>query len=402
MCEFPEARVLVIDDRPENVTLLTLILTRAGYTNVESTTQSCDAVAMFEAFEPDIVLLDLQMPHPDGYEVMAAMRELTPAGGYLPIVILTADGSEETRTRAFAASANDFLGAHIQYAETVLRVGNLLRTRMLHTVLQRHLFDVQSELDRTGLAEREAYELRQQLIVRARQAIGGPGLQMVYQPVVRLHDGAVIGAEALARFSSLPERSPDVWFSEAASVGLGTQLEIKALELAAAGFSQLPAQAYLAVNASPLTVLSPQIADVIGNVPAERLVIEITEHERIGDDKEFAEALQVQRDKGVRIAVDDAGIGYSGLKRILQLSPDIIKIDRELITDIDHDPARRAMVNALVQFAADTRAQLVAEGIETSAELATLDELGVEFGQGYLLGRPKPLPPQTADIESGI
>lgn len=118
------------------------------------------------------------------------------------------------------------------------------------------------------------------------------------------------------------------------------------------------------------------------------MVVEITEHAAIENLDVLLMEIDRLRDLGVRIAVDDAGAGYSGLQQIIRLRPDVIKLDMSLTQDVDKDLARRSLASAMVQFAHDTNAHVVAEGIETEAEMRTLRSLGVEMGQGYHLGRP--------------
>jgi len=102
-------------------------------------------------------------------------------------------------------------------------------------------------------------------------------------------------------------------------------------------------------------------------------------------------ALQPLRKNGMRLAVDDAGAGYSGLQHILQIRPDLIKLDMTLTRHINLDPARKALASALVAFARDTGSGIIAEGVETASELETLRGLGIEKAQGYFLGRPTPI-----------
>jgi EAL domain-containing protein (putative c-di-GMP-specific phosphodiesterase class I) len=120
------------------------------------------------------------------------------------------------------------------------------------------------------------------------------------------------------------------------------------------------------------------------------LVLEITEHAPIEDYPRLADALVTLRHHA-RLAVDDAGAGYAGLRHILEVQPQFVKLDISLVRAVDKDAARRAMIGGMVAFARDAGCALIAEGIETPGELATLQELGVRFGQGYLLGRPAPV-----------
>ena len=138
--------------------------------------------------------------------------------------------------------------------------------------------------------------------------------------------------------------------------------------------------------------MSAGIVEALSRVAGSRIVLELTEHTRIDDYPALLEALDELRQHGVRIAVDDAGAGYAGLQQILGLRPDIIKLDVDLTRGIDTDPVRRALAACLVRFGEDTNSVIVAEGIETAAELETLRQLGVPWGQGYLLARPGPLP----------
>jgi EAL domain-containing protein (putative c-di-GMP-specific phosphodiesterase class I) len=122
--------------------------------------------------------------------------------------------------------------------------------------------------------------------------------------------------------------------------------------------------------------------------PLDRVVVEITEHSSIADYKPVRAAREQLRERGVRVAVDDAGSGYASLRHVLELAPDLIKIDRSLISGVDADPVRGSMVAAVLMFALQSGASVVAEGVETVAELDVLRELGVEHAQGYLIARP--------------
>ena len=136
-------------------------------------------------------------------------------------------------------------------------------------------------------------------------------------------------------------------------------------------------------------MLDPRFDTLLQRIPSlDRLVLEITEHAAVDHYEAIAERLKTYRERGLKIAVDDAGAGYASFRHILNLGPNRIKLDMSLTRDIDADPARRALAAALIHFSAETGSTLVAEGVETAAELATLKELGVNKAQGYFLGRP--------------
>jgi EAL domain-containing protein (putative c-di-GMP-specific phosphodiesterase class I) len=241
----------------------------------------------------------------------------------------------------------------------------------------------------------EAEQQREHSEKLIRYTIANRTLETHFQPIVDLKSGGAVGTEALARFDHYPLRPPDVWFAEAASVGLGVELELIALDLALEQLHRLPSGLYLSINASVETIMSVQFQDSLTDAPAERLVLELTEHTEVDDYRTFERSIHDLRAKGVRLAVDDAGAGFASFRHILNLQPDVIKLDIGLTRGIDRDPARRALGRALLSFGMDAyNASIVAEGIETKDEFNTLRALGFSCGQGFYLGRPSRLPLQ--------
>ncbi len=201
-----------------------------------------------------------------------------------------------------------------------------------------------------------------------------------------------MGADALSRFVGTPVRPPDQWFSDAASVGLAVELELMAMEIALRQLLHLSGDVYLSLNASAETIMSDGLASVLADAPNERVVLELAEVVPAEHFPAFAQRITDVRAKGIRLAVDDAGSGDSSFRRLLQLKPDIFKLDIGLSRGIDADPARRSFGRALLNFGLDASgAEFVAEGIETQDELDSLRSLGCSAGQGYYLGRPAPL-----------
>lgn len=225
---------------------------------------------------------------------------------------------------------------------------------------------------------------------RVRRVLEADDFAIAVQPIVRLDSGALVGAEALARFPSPPVQGPDRWFADAYAAGLGPELELAAARKAINLLGELPPRAYLSVNIGPEALATTEFIDLVVHADAERLVIELTEHFAVEDYERLRSALCRLRRAGARLAIDDTGAGFASLAHILKLSPEIIKLDRDLARGIDADPVRRALAAALVDFAKQTGAQVVAEGLETDAELATVRQLGIDLGQGYLLGKPGP------------
>jgi EAL domain-containing protein (putative c-di-GMP-specific phosphodiesterase class I) len=237
---------------------------------------------------------------------------------------------------------------------------------------------------------RDAAKAAQEKEDRIRAVIEQNQISMVYQPIWNLDARQIVGFECLARFPAAPSRSPDKWFNEAFETNLGVLLEVTAIRVAQDALAALPPDLYLAVNASPRTILSGELPGVLATMPAQRLVLEITEHAHVEDYERLLEALRPLRLRGARLAVDDAGARYASLQHILQLRPELIKLDMGLTRNIDRDPARRALASALVAFARATGSEIIAEGVETEAELNALRGIGVEKAQGYFLARPMP------------
>ncbi len=237
---------------------------------------------------------------------------------------------------------------------------------------------------------------------RIRDALAQRPVHIVHQPIFDLGEGRAVMSEALARFTVEPERAPDVWFREAWRVGLGAELEFLAASVALEDLERLPEDCRLAINASPALLEHPLGAAIASWPHLERLVLEITEHVDAEDFAHTRDFLAPLRARGLRVAMDDAGNGYSSLQRMIALAPDIIKLDLDLVRGIDHDPVRRSLATAIVSFATDIGATLVAEGVEHPDELASLRALGVPCVQGYLLARPGPVEAVGAPVTFAV
>lgn len=213
-------------------------------------------------------------------------------------------------------------------------------------------------------------------------------LTSVLQPIVRLADGATVGYEALARFPIEYDLSTSRWFEDAARHGLSVPLELAAVEAGLACLPRIPGDAYIALNVSPETACNERLSSLLAASEPQRLVLEITEHTPVDDYGQLNTCLATLQARGVRIAVDDTGAGFASLRHVLRLSPDIIKLDISLVREVDQRPRMQALIAALLAFAEGTRAQLIAEGVETERQCDALKALGVPFAQGYFLGHP--------------
>jgi EAL domain-containing protein (putative c-di-GMP-specific phosphodiesterase class I) len=211
-------------------------------------------------------------------------------------------------------------------------------------------------------------------------------VRIVFQPIIDLRTGEIAGYEALSRFDGPVDHPPNVWFEQAHRCGLGYRLEALAVERALRAPDR-PAGTYLTVNLS----LSSLASDEVSAILPERLdgvVIEITENELVTDKADILAAMALVRERGARLAVDDAGSGYAGLQHVMRLEPDIIKLDRTLVDGVAADPVKAALIEAFVRYGRRIDATICAEGIETLDDLEVLADIDVSFGQGWVIGRP--------------
>jgi EAL domain-containing protein (putative c-di-GMP-specific phosphodiesterase class I) len=225
-------------------------------------------------------------------------------------------------------------------------------------------------------------------------AAGGPAIAL--QPIVDLADGTPVGAEALSRFPAEWGMTPDVVFEQAHSIGLGHELEVQALRGAAALLDRNTG--YVAMNVSPATLLTDGCARLLRELPLDRVLLELSEHDPVEDYDALAAVLAPLRAAGLRLAIDDVGAGFSSLRHIVVTTPDVIKIDRSIVSGLDADPVLSTLVGSLVEFARGMRARVVAEGVETAEEAVVLRRLGVDSGQGWHFGRPAVPEPARAEL----
>jgi diguanylate cyclase (GGDEF)-like protein len=249
-----------------------------------------------------------------------------------------------------------------------------------------------------SLADRDEQQARRALA----DVIAHGRIAMATQPIVDLRTGTIHAYEALARFGVPGDMSTGELFALAEQVGMREQLDLACLVQGLALLPHRPAGTRLTVNVSSQLLADPRAIGVLAaQEDLQGLVLEVTEEALVRDYAALQRAVRPLVERGVRIAVDDMGAGYSGLRHAIDLHPAYLKLDRALVSGIDRDPKRAALVDALLRYAQHAGSHIVAEGVETDGELATLVQLGVRFAQGYLLGRPAPPWPELAAAPSG-
>ena len=300
--------------------------------------------------------------------ILPATKSL-PVGAHLSVPLRHPDGTPYGTICCFSAAPNRKLGAR-----------DLDVLRMCADV-------VGAILEQERRAASEVTSRRD----RIARIIDDEAIGIVFQPLYRVADGRLTGFEALSRFPQNPQRQVDAWFAEAAEVGLGLELEFLAVRKALTALSRLDDSLKLTVNLSHAAIRSEHFARALEGVPVHRVVVELTEHAVVDCYESLRQALAPFRTRGLRLAIDDVGAGHSTFRHILDLNPEMIKLDRTLIRGLNDDTARRALAEALTLYGRRIGCEVVAEGVETEEELAVIATLGITRVQGYLLGRPMPL-----------
>ena len=379
------------DDAGARAALAELIESEPSLSLVGQATDAAEAVHLATLYRPDVALLDVRMPQGGGPRATREIRRCSPR---TRVVALSIHEDKGTVLEMIRAGAEGYLvkGGSPQEIIEAIHSSARGRIRLSDSVTREVVEELAGRLRRQNLAavrDRVRGE-------RIRLMVRGIGVRLAFQPIVDLGTGRVLGVEALARFSDPTGRGPAQWLAEAEALGMRTSLELSILKAALARIPDLPTQTFMSVNLSPVTLVSSPLDSIIKPTSLERVVFEVTEHAPVGDYQGLNEALATVRPHGVRLAIDDAGAGFASLRHVVQLSPEFIKLDRGLIADIDSDLSQRALASALIAFAGQIGATIVAEGIETQSQLDTLRRLGVSVGQGFFLAPPGPLSAVTA------
>lgn len=380
-------RVLIADDEADvRAALADLIASEENLQLVGAARDAAETVELAVAHHPDVAIIDVKMPGGGP----RAVREILKRSPGTRVLALSAYEDRSTVVRMLGAGAVGYLVKGTSSDEIVRAIGRAVQGQasVSTEVMAGVVHELTTQLER----EETRVEERRERLDRIQRVLRGEGMAMVYQPIWDLRAQAVVGMEALARFSIAPDRPPNEWFDEAAELGLGVEMELLAIRAALADLHRIPDGAYLSLNLSHRTAMSTPLLGAIGAMSFDRLVWEITEHEPVEDYEALVPALEQLRARGSRVAIDDAGAGFASLRHTLMLSPDIIKLDISLTHEIDADRRKRALAAALISFADELDMAVVAEGIETQEELDTLLALGVRHGQGFHLARPAPLP----------
>ncbi len=380
-------RVLVVDDNDDLRLLVRHWL--GGCDRFDVVGEASSGAAAIEAarrLQPDLAVMDVSLPNGDGEEATRIIGSVSPR---TKVLAYSASVDRAFVLAMIGAGVNGYLvkSGHLDQlidALDAIASGSIY----LSDGLRAHLFDHV----RDSVGAQRAAALPLGLDHRMVDlALRPHALQIALQPVVDLTTNTTIGHEALARFAHT-DRPGDV-FAAADRIGRSTEVELVAARCAADIANRFHAPGrFISINASPDVLMNPEFAFILARTDPSSIVVELTEQIAVRDYSALNATVDRLRLDGFRLAIDDVGGGFASLSHVHRLRPDIIKVDRYLIENIQHDPIRRSMVAALVDIAANSDALLIAEGIQEASELHCLEDLGVKLGQGFLLGTPT-IPP---------
>lgn len=329
----------------------------------------------------DCILSDIGLPGMTGVDLLRLVRTYDLD---VPVVLMTAQPTVETAVAALELGAFTYLQKPFDLAEVE---GTLLRATKLAKLAR-----VKREAIAAGLGGSPIAGDRAGLEAVLRRAL--ETLHVVFQPIVDRGSGQTTGYEALMRTRepSLPD--PHAVLEAARRLDRLQEIGRRVREVAAATFRPPDGDALLFVNLHPADLLDSQL--YAANAPltalAHRVVLEITERTAIDDIVDTQHRVNELRFRGFRLAIDDLGAGYAGLTSFATLEPEFVKLDMSLVRDIETSQVKAQVVDSVTRMCRDVGVKVVAEGIETRAELARVIELGCHYLQGYLLGRPSPTP----------
>jgi EAL domain-containing protein (putative c-di-GMP-specific phosphodiesterase class I) len=364
-------RVLVVDDDPTMRRVCARVLGSEGWdvTVVESG-KTALATVRDHTTVFDCIVSDVHMPEMDGFALIAAIRH---HDDELPVLLMTGDPSLDGAVRAIDTGAVSYLSKPFDHETLAAGVARAARRHGVARMRRRESTPAALESGDT--------------VVRFERALARSW--MAFQPIVDLTNRRTFAYEALVRTDEESLKRPDVLIATAERLGRIHDLGRTVRAAVARAVVEVPDNILVFVNVHGLELTDEDLFSdgcaLAGLAP--RVVLEITE--RIGLDAVAGPArVAMLRQRGYRIAVDDLGAGYAALGALATLEPDIVKLDMSLIRDIDRHPTKRRVVGAIATLCRELGSRVVAEGVETQDELATVRELQIDLVQGYLLARP--------------
>jgi len=326
----------------------------------------------------------LAVPHGDRVTVILVDGDATAAGFVAGLELRSRADAREPWNRVAIRHGRELVGVMVFAPPPAVCVGDPT-TRAALDAIAMEVADHLANPAPSAVAN-AATAAAVERVDRVRRVLDDELFLMVFQPILDVRAGTTAAWEALSRFPAEPARPPQQWFREAADAGLGVALETAAARAALERLDDLPAGALLSINVSTTTAGSRTFRAALDAQPVDRVVVELNGPPEA--DEHFARNLRPLRDRGLRVAVDELRGGALRLDRFVTLEPDIVKLDPAATRAVENEPAARALTRAVVNLARGTPTRVAAQHVESSAQLDALTLLGVDWCQGFHLGRP--------------
>lgn len=384
---------------PDNVRLLSSILSRKGFELISAYSGQM-ALESLQNVQPDLILLDINMPGMSGYDLCEIIKQnkLTKD---IPIIFISALHDIQNVVHGFALGGVDYITKPFQLEEVIARVNTHISLHQLRRQLQIENQSLQDQIQ-------EKYNIDRDLYDDLSHAIQNNELELYYQPIIKIDSGNIDGFEALLRWNH-PKRgrvSPIDFIPIAEQTGLinsiGAWVAKQSMFQLSRWHLNYP-HVIVSINVSGHQLLDPGFVSMIkkdidsSGVPPTQIKLEITESAIITDVDRAIKLLHDLKSVGVKICLDDFGIGYSSLSRVQDFPIDVIKIDRTFLQQKNW-----TIANIISLLADSLNLEVIAEGIETGDQLAKLRAMGCEYGQGYLFSVPLSTVDATNLLAKGV
>ena len=365
--------ILLVDIDQALTQMLKMLLETRGYA-VHIATSGKEALDQIKV-TTDLVLLEIFLPDQQGFELCRKIRN-NKTTAHIPIIFLSSKLQPHDIVEGLYLGADDFITKPFAYEELIARMEAVMRRS---SIFYKNYFGNQNN---------------EMIISELRHIVEQEAIVPFFQPIYFFNPAHLFGLEVLSRpKTSGILSSPEILFKAAIQYGFYQDLEMIAWRKAVQYASQHLTNEKLFLNCNPYLIEGERLLNIKSifdqsQIKVENVVLEITERSAIMDYATFYQRLEDYRQHGFKFAIDDVGGGYASLEAIVQTKPEMLKIDRHIISNLKDDPFKKSIVKFIVSFCQENHILSIAEGIETKEELATVKELGVDGGQGYYLYKP--------------
>lgn len=362
---------ILIGDSNEDFAHATKTLLESRKYTVDLASNGADTLEKAK-FYPDLILIDRKLPEIDGHALCVHIRK-NKRLQHISIIILTEDDETTEKAKGLQLGADDYIAKSVGGEELIARIEAVLRRNQ---------------------AFRQTHEQRGVLVTELKRILHEELITPYFQPIYAMDTRLPCGLEALSRpqTGGLIDNA-EFLFKTALILDMYSEVEMLCWRKAVSHWKQVANREKLFLNCTPYFIESGRLNKdflVKLDVDLRNIVLEITERTAIQNRELFLRELTMLRHLGVNIAVDDVGSGFASLDTVVEIRPDIVKIDRHLVSNLHKDELRYNIMQAVVSFCKKSKMMTIAEGIEVEEELDAVSDLGVDAIQGYLVGKPTP------------